>query len=301
MTAPSPPVRTATAAADRDISALGALAAAGCHPTPEYVTLRLRVREAQAEVEAALAAMRPAAVAPGPLPLPAAALPWDGPLLAQLFRRVVPLATADSPLAAEVLAAESHAADEAVAELLLRVVQGGGAPAGRDGGPAAHEAALHSLAEWLAVPFYREARLRHAPPNPLSAVPRVPGVGTSCPVCGAPPAVGRLRRDDGRLLLWCARCDGEWLHPRMRCPSCGTEDQDALSVIHLDNDDLRWLLACGRCHGYLKCFDERRIPGREPVSLLAEEVQGLVLDAYAASEGLKPAGTFPPPDSLPAD
>lgn len=77
-----------------------------------------------------------------------------------------------------------------------------------------------------------------------------------CPVCGGRPDFAFLDRERGARWLICSRCDAEWLFQRLRCPYCGSQDQDALAYFTDDEGNYR-LYICERCRTYLKAVDLR--------------------------------------------
>jgi FdhE protein len=135
----------------------------------------------------------------------------------------------------------------------------------------------------LAAPFVAEAVRRFGPH------PQVRGVATEtpgrCGMCGSPPTMATLRREDGRRILTCGLCGTGWEFPRLACPWCGTRDHEALSILRLSPEDPRWIEACESCRGYIKTVDERRLPVGETIIPVVEETATLHLDLLAEREG----------------
>jgi formate dehydrogenase maturation protein FdhE len=275
--------------AERDIAALErVLQKPPRGIAPAYIQMRLSLRRAQAVAEQSLLERRSSGPVEYILPVTIEQLPLDDQILLDLLAKIEEVAIEDSPILDYIAALKARATDQSISlSDVIRSLLGG---ANIDNlpielGPAAQSSMLYSLV----APFYREFYRRIGYEVSEQSESGVSGEVAICPVCAASPALGKLRREDGRLLLWCARCDAEWLFPRIQCPACGTRDQEHLEIVHLDNDDLRWFIACNSCHSYLKCIDERKVPGTDPISAFAEDTQGLILDLFAAQQNLKPA------------
>ncbi|HSD50421.1 MAG TPA: formate dehydrogenase accessory protein FdhE [Candidatus Methylomirabilis sp.] len=135
----------------------------------------------------------------------------------------------------------------------------------------------------LAAPVVAEAVRRFGPhPQVRCVATETPG---RCRMCGSPPTMATLRREDGRRILTCGLCGTGWEFPRLACPWCGTRDREALSILRLSPEDPRWIEACESCRGYIKTVDERRLPVGEPVLPVVEEAATLHLDLLAEREG----------------
>jgi formate dehydrogenase maturation protein FdhE len=134
----------------------------------------------------------------------------------------------------------------------------------------------------LAAPFVTEAvrrlkRHRVEPPEPSG----------HCGWCGSPPGLAKLRRDDGRRVLFCSLCGQNWPFARLSCPFCQRED--ALERLRVDTGDRCSIDACSRCRNYLKTVDERNLPAAEPLIPLVQAVATLHLDLVAEREGYQRA------------
>ena len=78
-----------------------------------------------------------------------------------------------------------------------------------------------------------------------------------CPFCGGPPGFSDVL-EDGRRRLACHLCGGGWPYSRMKCPFCGTErTQDLVRLEPEDQDKGYVVIACRRCHAYVKELDRR--------------------------------------------
>ena len=113
----------------------------------------------------------------------------------------------------------------------------------------------------------------------------------SCPVCGCAPAaayVGRTPHSHGNgRLLWCGACGAQWEFERVRCPHCGTRNQEHLHYVGIVGDEAHRLYVCDECGGYLRT---RFVEQGElaPFSFEVEDAVMADLDALAArgSSGL---------------
>jgi FdhE protein len=135
----------------------------------------------------------------------------------------------------------------------------------------------------LAAPFFAEAaRWVAGQPQATGVPPRISG---RCGLCGSPPAIATLRREDGRRILTCGLCGAPWEFARLGCPWCETQDPGALTLLRLSPEDPRWVEACEACRGYIKTVDERRLPLGESIIPVVEEASTLHLDLLAEREG----------------
>lgn len=242
------------------------------HAAPDWLLLLSRVADGQRtavrEVPAQ-PARSPAAPEGGP-PLAFARLPRDG-----AWRRMLAIvvSAARAPgLPRETLDAlreleGSGAGDlEALADAVLR----GEVPPDRLACAPFVAAALQA---WFAA---LSARLEPAAMGPGSA---------SCPVCGAPPVAGVVQGKDRLRYLSCALCAAEWNVPRLRCTSCGAEEE--VAYLHADGDEGAKAEACSRCRAYLKLFDEEKRTGAEPA---ADDAATIALDLLLAEEQWRRVG-----------
>lgn len=135
----------------------------------------------------------------------------------------------------------------------------------------------------LAAPFVAEAARRvHLAEDVAVERRSAPG---DCPVCGSPPGISELRRNDGIRVLHCSLCGSGWTFARVRCPHCRNDDNEKLAVLRLADDDPRWIETCEACKGYIKTVDARKLAGGDKVLPLVEEVATLHLDLLAEQEG----------------
>ncbi len=267
----------------------------GRENVPEaYVRFRIKLLRAQSAVCQELTG-RP----PGPSPLASAlkrtdrkpvvdadTMPLDRSLLAKLLAdlfdalggpdhrsedlaRLSAAATLDSDLLEELARAAAFGPEgELLASLSSRL------EASTDG--------LVFFGRVLAAPFVTEAARRlkqriEQPPEPSG----------HCGWCGSPPGLAKLRRDDGRRILFCSLCGQNWQFARLSCPFCRQEG--ALECLWVDTIDRCSIEDCNRCRNYLKTVDERKLPEDEPFIPLVHAVATLDLDLIAQREGCQRA------------
>jgi len=107
-----------------------------------------------------------------------------------------------------------------------------------------------------------------------------------CPFCAGPPQLSILQgggelEGGGRALL-CATCFTTWPFRRVRCASCGEEDEHRLAYFHSPALDHLRVDACETCRGYVKTIDLTRLGIAVP---LVDEVAGAPLDVWARERG----------------
>jgi FdhE protein len=134
------------------------------------------------------------------------------------------------------------------------------------------------LGRALAAPFVREAVCRLKKRVRVTAPE---GLGR-CPYCGSSPGLAKLRREEGRRILFCSLCGEGWEFARVACPLCGRGR--ALGMLSIGADP-RWIETCEECKGYLKTTDERELPEGEVIVPLVEATMTLYLDLIAEKEG----------------
>jgi formate dehydrogenase accessory protein FdhE len=112
----------------------------------------------------------------------------------------------------------------------------------------------------------------------------VDGTPSTCPLCGARPIVGVLRRegDGAKKSLICMLCAHEWAFRRVYCPACGEEREPQMAfysapeIAHVRVD------VCDTCHTYLKCIDLTKTGLAVPV---VDELATIPLDLWAREHG----------------
>ncbi|MHC4667588.1 MAG: hypothetical protein ACYTFD_04205 [Planctomycetota bacterium] len=228
------------------------------HVSDDYVRFRIALLAAQTAVRDALA--RTASAAP----------PFDRALLTQLIeqlsaelpsedlRRLAAAAAAEPDLLENPARRAAEDPDAAALAALAGRLQISGE-------------ALRFFGRALAAPFVA-ARPSAAPPEP-----------GRCPRCGTPPGLAKLRREDGRRILFCSLCGEGWEFARAACPFC--RGPDALGRLLGAKDDPRWIETCDACLGYLKTVDERKLDPDAVVSPLVEATATVHLDLMAEEQG----------------
>jgi FdhE protein len=112
----------------------------------------------------------------------------------------------------------------------------------------------------------------------------------NCPLCGSFPAMEKLRREDGKRILWCGLCGTQWHFKRIMCPFCGNEDHNSLRYFFTrgdpssDENPFR-VDVCDKCKRYIKTIDERKIPENEFPDFSLENINTLYLDILAQKDG----------------
>lgn len=135
----------------------------------------------------------------------------------------------------------------------------------------------------------------------------------SCPICGSLPSLAYLRpaKSEGRVknpchssnngsqgdsrgknpqqplkrFLVCSLCNYYWPFPRLKCPFCQTERQDALHYFCINSDEKGIRVdVCNDCKGYIKTIGYEYEPLTEEV-LFLEDLNTIHLDLMAEKEG----------------
>lgn len=107
-----------------------------------------------------------------------------------------------------------------------------------------------------------------------------------CPICGGKPDFAYLDKERGARWMLCSHCDAEWLFLRLRCPYCGTQNQDALAHFTYEEEpSLYRLYVCEECHTYIKAIDLRCRDSE--VLLPLERVMTLDMDRQGQEKGYK--------------
>jgi formate dehydrogenase accessory protein FdhE len=261
----------------------------------EYIRFRIDLLRAQGAVRQALAGAPPAPTA-SPRGSTASVsrailgpedVPFDVGLLRALFDSICAAAAAHGRRSGdlEALAAAVKADPSLLTALARGAAFGPDLPAlealARQCGVVVD--ALLFVGRALAAPFVAEA-VRRVTPGAAGPAPSSPG-GGHCAMCGSPPSVARLRREDGKRLIACGLCGTEWEFERLACPWCDSRDASALTVLRADEAEPRWIEACEACRGYVKTVDERRLPLGGVIIPVVEETATLHLDLLAEREG----------------
>lgn len=148
-------------------------------------------------------------------------------------------------------------------------------------GPSFEQGAISSSERalaWIFLQPYAEYLADHR------AVTIVDGTPSTCPLCGAKPAVAVLRSegDGAKKSLVCMLCAHEWAFRRIYCPSCGEEREPQMAfysapeIAHVRVD------VCDTCHTYLKSIDLTKTGLAVAV---VDELATIPLDLWAREHG----------------
>jgi formate dehydrogenase maturation protein FdhE len=119
---------------------------------------------------------------------------------------------------------------------------------------------------------------------------RVPTAVIGCPRCGGNPQASILEAgaaasaDGSSRRLLCATCLTTWPFQRIKCPSCGEQDERRLGYFHSPALEHVRVEACENCFRYLKAIDLGRLGLADP---LVDEVAAAPLDVWAQEHGYR--------------
>ncbi len=262
------------------------------HISAEYVSFRIDLLKAQWSVREALAGVpfqtrEPACAAPPRPALDPDTLAFDPGLLQFLFHAICNSTARQGRETEDIhILATAVRADPRLLDTLARHATSGPDMEGLESLARQLRVlpdVLLFVGRGLAAPFFAEAVRRIvAHPQASGVTPRISG---RCSLCGSPPSIATLRREDGRRILTCGLCGASWEFERLACPWCETQDRETLTFLRLSPEDPRWIEACESCRGYIKTVDERRLPLGETIISVVEEAATLHLDLLAEREG----------------
>jgi FdhE protein len=117
----------------------------------------------------------------------------------------------------------------------------------------------------------------------LTVPPRHTNSAT-CPVCDSEPVVGVLREEQlgAKRTFICSLCAWEWDFPRLVCPGCGEDRNDALAVFTSEYFEHVRVEACDTCKSYIKAVDLTKHGLAIPV---VDELASLPLTLWALEHG----------------
>lgn len=108
-----------------------------------------------------------------------------------------------------------------------------------------------------------------------------------CPRCTGAAQVSILEPvtagGTGRTLL-CATCLTSWPFPRVKCPSCGHEDEGRLGYFRSSATPHVRIDVCDACRRYVKTIDLGRLGIADP---LVDDVASAALDLWAQDRGYR--------------
>jgi len=101
-----------------------------------------------------------------------------------------------------------------------------------------------------------------------------------CPICGGRPNFAVLEDPSGLRHLVCSRCNFLWVHQRLGCPFCGSENKQ---TYYPSEDGIYRLYVCPDCNRYLKTMDLRGL--FRPAHPVVERLLTVGMDLTAQQEG----------------
>lgn len=131
---------------------------------------------------------------------------------------------------------------------------------------------------WIFLQPYAEYLADHR------EVATVDGTPSTCPLCGAKPAVGVLRSegDGAKKSLICMLCAHEWAFRRIYCPACGEEREPQMAYFSAPEIAHVRVDVCDTCHTYLKSIDLTKTGLAVAV---VDELATISLDLWAREHG----------------
>jgi FdhE protein len=105
-----------------------------------------------------------------------------------------------------------------------------------------------------------------------------------CPLCGSQPNMAYFDKT-GKRHLHCELCGEEWLHPRLSCPFCQTQEQKSLGYFDSEQEEGFRVDFCRKCHRYIKTVDKRIVEDAAPMEV--EYLATIHLDLVANKHGFK--------------
>lgn len=107
----------------------------------------------------------------------------------------------------------------------------------------------------------------------------------SCPFCGYMPDFSKIveSRENTRK-LHCSLCEEEWDFPRLKCHSCGNDEQASLGFFEYeDNPDYR-VYYCDKCRSYIKSVRIPKLKEESEYDLTVEDIVTGFLDSTMISK-----------------
>jgi FdhE protein len=106
----------------------------------------------------------------------------------------------------------------------------------------------------------------------------------TCPVCDSEPVVGVLREEQlgAKRSFVCSLCAHEWDFPRLICPGCGEDRNEALAVFTSEDFEHVRVEACDTCKTYVKTVDLTKYGLAIPV---VDELAAIPLTLWAQEHG----------------
>lgn len=113
-----------------------------------------------------------------------------------------------------------------------------------------------------------------------------------CPVCGGTTRLEYID-ENGESHLKCQFCGTEWKYPSGKCPYCGNDKKDGITVIPVDKNNRFTLNICNNCGMYWKVVNEQVVGNDIPRKLY--DLWTFKLDIIVSGEkmGGKEEGQLP--------
>ncbi|MGI6453489.1 MAG: formate dehydrogenase accessory protein FdhE [Syntrophomonadaceae bacterium] len=107
----------------------------------------------------------------------------------------------------------------------------------------------------------------------------------TCPICGSQPTISRLRKSDGRRLMFCDHCFAEWEVKYLACAYCQNDEPGTIRYLSVGDTDPYQIYTCDKCRGYIKTYDERQ--SGQATDLFIANIKTIYLDMLAEEKGYK--------------
>jgi FdhE protein len=145
-------------------------------------------------------------------------------------------------------------------------------------------AKMHSIKEWLPS-FLAEHGIRPY----LRMISQMHQIEVeqamnkqSCPVCSEPVRMAKVQ-GNGEKDVVCPRCYASWIEQKKQCSQCGTDEEENLLYLKIEEDRFSQIQACQLCYGYVKLLDMRQIVGKQLMDIL--DLRTIHLDIVAQEHG----------------
>ncbi len=101
-----------------------------------------------------------------------------------------------------------------------------------------------------------------------------------CPFCGYLPDFSKLVESKNNLRkLHCSLCENEWEFPRLKCHSCGTDEQTMLGFFEYEDNPEYRVYYCDKCRNYLKAIHIPKLRDESGFDLAVEDIITGFLDS----------------------
>lgn len=107
-----------------------------------------------------------------------------------------------------------------------------------------------------------------------------------CPFCGYLPDFSKIiESKENMRKLHCSLCEEEWEFPRLKCHSCGTDEQESLGYYEFEDDAGYRVYYCDQCKSYIKSLSIPKLREDSGFDLAVEDVITGFLDSTMMSKG----------------